>query len=184
MLNEILKDIDTKMSNCILNFDKEISKFNIKNINFDLIYNLYINYHGINTKLNKLININFNTNNSFRIVLFDKSIRNKVRNVIDNLNLNLTSNLDNNDIIINLPYITEEYRFKMFNLLKKELEKFKILIRNIRQLFRNKFKDLLKKKIINIDDNNFLNNNLNNITLKYNKLLEKKFFNKKDNILN
>ncbi len=185
MLNDFLNDINNKMNDCLVNFNNKISDFNVNNnINLNLIYNLCINYYGNNIKLNKLINIVVNDNNSLKISLFDKNIKNKVRNVIESLNLNITSNLDGDDIIINLPIITEDYRRNILNLLKKQLELFKINIRNIRCFFRKKFINLLKSNILSKNDNNILINKLDKITLNYINLLILNFNKKKKNILN
>ncbi len=184
MLNKILKEIDIEMNNCIINFDKKISEFNINNINLNLIYNLCIDYYGNKVKLKKLINITIGNNNTLKIFLFDKSIKNKVRNIIDSLNLNLTSNIDGNDIIINLPIVTESYKNKMLNLLKNQLELFKINIRNIRFFFRKKFISLFKKNKFGKDDIDILKKKLDKFTSNYINLLIFKYLKKKKNILN
>ncbi len=177
------KDIKHKMDKCIISFNKKISKFRINNLNFDYIYNLHIDYYGKKTNLSKLINISIINNNSLKILCFDKNIKNKIRRVIDVSNLNLTTNISNNDIIINLPIITQDYRNKIINLLKNELEFFKISLRNIRKVFKNKIKILFINKVISKDENILFNNNLQLITNKYIKKLNFFFLNKKKDIL-
>ncbi len=179
-LNE--EKIEIEMNKCVCSFKEKISKYNLNFNNINIISNLYIDYYGYKTKLYKLSNICFE-NNCFKISLFDKKIKNKVRNIIETSNLNLTTNICDNNIIVNLPPITEQYRIKILNLLKKDLEFFKISIRNKRKFFKNNIKILLKNKIFSKDESLLLNNKLQFMTNKYIKILSMLFLNKKKNIL-
>ncbi len=180
---EINEDyIDFEMNKCIISFKKNLSKYNLDFNNINIISNLYIDYYGYSTKLYKLSSICIK-NNCFKISLFDKNIKNKVRRAIETSDLNLTTNIDKNDIIVNLPIVTEQYKIKILNLLKKDLEFFKISIRNKRKFFKNNIKILLNNKIFSKDESLILNNKLQFITNKYIKMLDVLFIDKKNNIL-
>ncbi len=179
-LNE--DDINHEMNKCIISFKKKISKYNLNYNNINIISNLFVDYHGYKTKLSKLSSILLK-NNSFKISLFDKNIKNQVRKVIETSGLNFTTNVSKNDIIVNLPIITEQHKMKILDLLKKDLQFFKISIRNKRKFFKNNIKILLNNKVFNKDQSLLLNNKLQFITNKYIKILDDLFINKKNNIL-
>ncbi len=162
-----IKNVELKMKDSILSFNKLIEKYNLNLINLDIIYNLKIIYYNKNVKLSKLSNIVYLNRNSIKITLFDKSIKNKVRHLIENINLNLTTNVDNDEIIINLPPITVEYKKKILLLLNKDLEFYKIYIRNIRKNYNDKIKYWLKNKLISKDKYIFWNKNIQFLTNKY-----------------
>ncbi len=173
------KKIEFEMDKCVKSFKKNLSKYSLSFNNINIISNLCIDYHGYNTKLSKLSSICFE-DNCFKISLFDKDIKNKVRKVIETSGLNLTTNVNNNNIIVNLPPITEQYKIKVLDLLKKDLEFFKISIRVKRKIFKNSIKFLLKKKKFSEDKSLLLNNKLQFITNKYIKILDNLFINKKN----
>ncbi len=182
ILENIDKDyIKKKMKLCLINFKKNISKFNINFLDTNIISNLLINYYNKKVFLYKLSNIFIEKKNCFRICLFDKSIKNIVKRSILSLNLDLNINEDDNDILIYIPPLTEEKRFYYIKLLKKEFELSKISIRNVRKYFKIKFKSLIKN---NKDKINEFNSLLQEITNLYIKKLNILFKNKKSDMLN
>ncbi len=175
------KHIKKKMELCLINFKKKINKFNINFLDTNIISNLLIDYYNKKVFLYKLSNISIERKNCFRIGLFDKSIKNIVKKSILSLKLDLNINEDNDDILIYIPPLTEEKRFYLIKLLKKEFELSKISIRNVRKYFKIKFKSFIKNNKDEINEFNFL---LQEITNLYIEKLVTLFKNKKKNILN
>ncbi len=181
-INEL--DIKKKMEICLINFKKNINKFNINFLDVNVISNLLINYYGKKIFLNKLSKISIEKRCCFRICLFDKNIKNIVKKSILSLNLNLNLNENKNDILIFIPPLTEEKRFFFIKLLKKEFELSKISIRNIRKYFNNKIKLLIKNITYSKDEKNKFCFLLQKNTNLYINKLDILFNNKKKNILN
>ncbi len=180
-MDKIIKDdVKNKMLECVVSCQKNINRFNIHNMDSKIISSLYIDYYGKKTPLSKLSRIVVESSNSFRIFLFDYSIKNNVKKCIFLSKLDVNVVEDKNDLIIILPYLTEERKEKFLKLLKSEIELSKICIRNIRRKFKNKFKLMLKNKVISENDNMNLNLNLQKITNIYIKKLDIIFLNKKN----
>ncbi len=177
-------DIKKKMDECVSSFKKKISNYNVNKININIFSDLIINYFGENINLGKLSNIVIINNNLIKISLFDKNIKNNVRKVIETSNLNVSTNIDNNNILINLPPITENYRKNIFNKLKYDFEKYKVNIRNIRKFFNIKNKNLWLNKYINEDQFKLFNKKIQIFTNNYINLINIIFNNKKKIILN
>ncbi len=178
------KDIKKKMKLCLINFEKNINKFNIHFLDTNIISNLLIDYYNKKIFLYKLSNIFIEKNNCCRISLFDKNIKNIVKKTILSLNLDLNINEDKDDILIYIPPLTEEKRFYFVKLLKKEFELSKISIRNIRKYFKIKYKSLIRNFNYNKDKINKFNILLQKLTDLYISKLDILFYKKKNNILN
>ncbi len=174
--------IKDKMDKCVVICQNNISKYNINNINTKLISNLLIDYHGSKVYLYKLSRIIIENFNSLRISLFDRNVKKSVKKCIylSKLDLNVTD--DKDDLIVNLPLLTKDRKIKILKLIKNEIELSKISIRNIRREFKNKFRLLLKKKIISKDEEILFNNKLQKITEFYIKKLEVILINKKNTL--
>lgn len=178
------EDIKKKMEFCLINFKKNINKFNINFLDISIISNLLIDYYNKKIFLYKLSNISIEKKSCFRIFLFDKNIKNIVKKSILSLNLDLNINEDRNDILIYIPPLTEEKRFYFIKLLKKEFELSKICIRNVRKYFKVKFKFSIKNFNYNKDEINKFNILLQKLTDLYISKLDILFYKKKNNILN
>ncbi len=184
MLDKINKNIiESKMTSCIKSFKKNIIKYNIDNLNINIIGDLLINYYGKKICLSKISRIVIENNYMFRISLFDLSIKNIVKKIIYNTGLDYNIIDDKNDILIYVSIITEDKKNKIIKLLKDNVELTKICIRNIRRYFNNKIKLLLKKKIISEDEKNKLILDLQKITNFYIDKINIIFIKKKEKIL-
>ncbi len=180
-MEKVIKDsIKNKMWECVLSCQKNINRFNIHNMNLKIISSLYIDYYGKKTSLSKLSRLIVESSNSIRIILFDYSIKNNVKKCIFLSKLDVNVVEDKNDLIIILPFLTEERKKKNLKLLKSEIELSKICIRNIRRKFKNKFKLMLKNKVISENENINFNLNLQKMTNFYIKKLDIIFLNKKN----
>ncbi len=178
MFNKINKLLINKMDKCLNSFKLNIKKFNLNSLDLNIIGNIFIDYFGKKVLLNKLSNI-FMERNFFKISLFDKNIKNIVKKSILNLNLDVSIFEKNNDILIRIPILTEEKRYKFVKLLKNETELVKICIRNIRHEFKKKIRILFINKEISKDENKIFNKKIQNITNLYIKNIEFLFLNKK-----
>ncbi len=182
MFNKLNELLINKMDKCLNSFKLNIKKFNLSSLDLNIIGNIFINYFGKKILLNKLSNISMEKN-FFKISLFDKNIKNIVKKSILNLNLDVSIFEKNNDILVRIPILTEEKRYKIIKLLKNETELSKIFIRNIRHEFKKKIRILFVEKKISKDENKIFNKKLQNITNLYIKKIESLFLNKKENLI-
>ncbi len=171
-------DIKKEMSDCVCVFKKNINRY-IGNINTEIISRLLVDYYGNKVFLYKLSRITIENFNSLRISLFDASIKNNVKKSIflSKLDLNITDS--GKDLIVYLPLLTEERKKKILKLLKNDMELAKILIRNIRRKFKNKFKLFVKNGSFSKDEEKNINIKLQKNTDFYIKEIKNIFLNRK-----
>ncbi len=173
-------DVKKKMDKCISSCQTNIVKYNINHVNTKLISDLSIDYYGNKISLYKISRIIIESSNSLRISLFDNSIKKSVKKCIYLSKLDLNIIDDKNDLIVYLPLLTKDRKIKILKLLKNEIELSKISIRSVRREFKNKFKLLLKNKVISKDEEIYINSKLQKITELYIKKLEVILTNKKN----
>ncbi len=188
-MNNILdlyeKDLSNKMDNIVISFKKKINKFRTNRIDIGIISNLKINYYGKNCLLSNISRILVENNSTLRISLFDKNknIIKSVERKILSENIDLYPIIENNDLLIRVPPLTEEKKIKIIKLLKSELELGKIYIRNIRKIFKSKIKKNLKNKKLSIEEEKYFFKKLQKITDFNIKIINNIFLNKKKEII-
>ncbi|BFI91136.1 ribosome recycling factor [Enterobacterales bacterium endosymbiont of Anomoneura mori] len=183
MLKKIIEKNNKHMEKIYKNFKKDINKFFIGPASTNILDNILINYHGVNTKLNKLSHITIRNYNTIKVNLFDISLIKEVKNTILKSKLNLNVMISNKDIIIILPKINEDRRKELIKNVNFESEKNKIGIRKIRRIFNLKIKNLFKNKIINLDEKNQTTKEIQKFTDKYVEKINLKSINKIKNLI-
>ncbi|WP_343189595.1 ribosome-recycling factor [Buchnera aphidicola] len=166
MINDIINNINFFMKKCIKKFKNKINKLQFGKPSVRILDSIYINYYNVKTYIRKISNIVVKNNSILKITVFDLSILNKVKKAIIESNLDLSPYIIGNSICINFPVLTTEKKNKIIKIIKFESESAKINIRNIRRDGNEKIKKLLKKKIINIDEEYKLINKIQIITNK------------------
>ncbi len=146
--------VSKEMFKYIDDFKKKINKFSVNKFNIKLISDLNIFCYGRNIKLINLCKINLK-DNILIISLFDKNIVNLVEKSILLTKLDFNFSRKGNDIILNIPPLTNDRRNNILKLLKKELEFYKIFIRNKRKDFKKKILYFLKNKELSLNEKFF-----------------------------
>lgn len=167
MINDIINNINFFMKKCIKKFKKKINNLQFGKPSVRILDSIYIDYYNVKTYINKISNIIVKNNSTLQITVFDLSVLNKVKKAIIESDLDLSPPyINGNSICINFPVLTTEKKNKIIKMLKFESENTKINIRNIRRDGNEKIKKLLKKKIINLDEEYGLINKIQIITNK------------------
>ncbi len=174
-------DIKKEMSECVVNFKKNINRY-IGNIKTEIISRLLVDYYGNKVFLYKLSRITIENFNSLRISLFDSSVKNSVKKSIylSKLDLNITDS--GKDLIVYLPLLTEERKKKILKLLKNDMELAKVLIRNIRRKFKNRFKIFVKNGSLSQDEEKNINIHLQKNTDFYIKEIKSIFLSRRNKL--
>ncbi|XBC44574.1 MAG: ribosome recycling factor [Buchnera aphidicola (Schlechtendalia peitan)] len=178
MLNKVKIFTQKKMDDCIKTFVSYLGTLRTIGVSPSILDSIYIDYFGQKVQLCKLANIVVENFNTLTINLFDMSIKNNVEKTIINSELGLTPISIGNTLKIILPSLTEERRKNYIKLAKNAAEKNKICIRNVRRHANERIKRYLKDKLISMDIERNLQNEIQHITDEYikkiNTILEEK----------
>ena len=128
------------MSNAITHLEKKLMNIRAGKANPNMLSNVTVEYYGTNTPLSQVANINTPDGRTIIIQPWEKSILPEVEKGIEIANLGFNPMNNGENIIINVPALTEERRTELAKQAKTETEEAKIAIRNARKDANNEIK--------------------------------------------
>ena len=144
-MNEELKIIFNltreSMANAISHLEKKLLNIRAGKANPNMLINVFVDYYGTKTPINQVANINTPDGKTLIIQPWDKSILEEVEKGIELANLGFNPMNNGENIIINVPVLTEERRIELVKQAKIEIEDAKIAIRNARKDANNQIKN-------------------------------------------
>ena len=164
-LDLILDLAKEAMSNAIMHLEKKLMNFRAGKANPNMLSNVTIEYYGTNTPLSQVANINTPDGRTIIIQPWEKTILPEIEKGIEIANLGFNPMNNGENIIINVPTLTEERRTELAKQAKTETEEAKIAIRNARKEANNEIKkysnfseDLKKNSELDIQEitNNYI----------------------------
>jgi len=145
MNDKILETATIYMNKCIKNFSYNLLKIRTGRASSGLIDHISIKYHGNNVLISKLANIYNIDSRTLGISPWEKELLPKIEKAIQSSELGLNPLNLGETLRIPIPPISGESRKKIIKIVKKELEKSKVSIRNVRRDINN----TIKKKLLN-----------------------------------
>ena len=133
MSQAVIKDTNSKMSQAVQSFSKQLATVRAGRANPALLNNVYVDYYGAATPLNQLATITVPEARLLLISPFDKSSIGEIEKAIQKADLGLSPSSDGNVVRINIPTLTEERRKDLVKVVGKYAEESKVQIRNIRR---------------------------------------------------
>ena len=144
-MNEELKIIfdltKESMANAISHLEKKLLNIRAGKANPNMLINVYVDYYGTKTPINQVANINTPDGKTLIIQPWDKSMLEEVEKGIELANLGFNPMNNGENIIINVPVLTEERRIELVKQAKIEIEDAKIAVRNARKDANNQIKN-------------------------------------------
>ena len=144
-MNEELKIIfdltKESMGNAISHLEKKLLNIRAGKANPNMLINVFVDYYGTKTPINQVANINTPDGKTLIIQPWDKSMLEEVEKGIELANLGFNPMNNGENIIINVPVLTEERRIELVKQAKIEIEDAKIAIRNARKDANNQIKN-------------------------------------------
>lgn len=178
-MNEILEETKLRMEETIENMEKRFLNIRAGRANPAILDNVLVNYYGNLTPLKQLANISIPEARQLMIKPFDKSTLSNIEKSIYESNIGLTPNNNGDVIILNIPALTEETRREYVKQAKTVAEDAKIALRNIRQDSNND----TKKLEVPEDDIKYCQDQIQDIIVKYNKIVDEKLSLKEKELL-
>ena len=172
---EIILDMAKEsMSNAISHLEKKLINIRAGKANPNMLTNVFVDYYGTNTPISQVANINTPDGRTLIVQPWDKSMLQEIEKGIEIANLGFNPMNNGENIIINIPVLTEERRRELVKQAKSEVEEAKIAIRNARKDANNEIKkteDLSEdlKKNSELDIQEITDKNINKADLIFEK---------------
>ena len=168
MIDEILLEVEEKMTKSIDSLKDRLTNIRAGRANPSMLDAVKVNYYGTDTPLNQVANISVPEARKLQVKPYDKSCLADIEKAIYEADLGLTPNNTGEVIFISIPELTEDRRRELVKQAKSMGEEAKIALRNIRQDANSD----IKKLELNEDEEKWGENEVQEYINKYNKIVE------------
>jgi ribosome recycling factor len=183
MLQDIIKDANTRMDKTIASFKLDLQKIRTGRAHPSLLDHISVDYYGTMTPIPKAANVTIEDARTLVVTAWDKSMVQAIERAILESELGLNPNTAGTVMRIPLPPLTQERRRDLVKVLKGEAEQAKVAVRNIRREAMSDLKDLLKEKAIAEDDERRGQDEVQKLTDAHIKKIDEAFAAKEQEIL-
>lgn len=152
MLDDIKKKATARMDKSVDALKQEYGKLRTGRASAGLIEPIRVDYYGSQTPISQVASVVVEDARTITITPWEKTMVGPIEKAIMASDLGITPNTAGTVIRIVMPQLTEERRRDLVKMVKSEAEQAKISIRNVRRDAMQEVKELLKKKLISVDD--------------------------------
>lgn len=170
MNTDIIKLTEEKMIKTLENLEHRFATVRAGRANPSSLDGITADYYGVATPLKQLATISVPEARQLLIKPFDRGCLGAIEKAIFESNLGYTPNNDGETIRIIIPVLTEDRRKELTKQVKSMAEDGKVSIRNI----RHDSNEEIEKQEISEDEQKNLENRVQELVNKYNKLIEDK----------
>lgn len=132
-INFIIETATESMNGSIAHLEKEFLNIRAGKASPQMLGGVFVDYYGSQTPLSQVANINAADARTLTVTPWEKNMMQPIEKAIQIANLGLNPMNNGENIIINIPALTEERRKELVKQAKSEAEDAKIGIRNARK---------------------------------------------------
>ena len=151
-LDDIKKNLDSKMDHSIDSFKTNLTKIRTGRANPALLDTVHVDYYGSMLPLSQVANLTLLDARTIGIQPWEKGMGAKIEKAIRESDLGLNPASMGDLIRVPMPMMTEERRKELTKLVRGEGESAKVAIRNVRRDANDAVKKLVKDKLASEDD--------------------------------
>lgn len=141
-LQLIYDEIKSSNAKAIVHFENELLKVRAGKATPSMLYSVMVDYYGSPTPIQQVANISTMDARTLTVQAWEKNMLNEIAKGIMNANLGLNPQNNGEQLIIQIPPLTEERRRDLVKKAKAESEQAKIGVRNNRKDGIDMIKDL------------------------------------------
>lgn len=179
MNTEVINLTEEKMNKTLDNLEHRFVTVRAGRANPSSLDGITADYYGSPTPLKQLATISVPEARQLLIKPFDRSCLGAIEKAIFESNLGYTPNNDGETIRIIIPVLTEERRKELTKQIRAMAEDAKVSIRNI----RHDANEDIEKEEISEDEQKNLQNRVQDLVNKYNKLIDEKTKEKENELM-
>lgn len=128
-----LEDASEHMNKTLIHVGHELTKIRAGKANPSMLDGVQVSYYGNLTPLNQVSSLTTPDARTIFIKPWEKSIIQEIEKAIRDANLGLNPQNDGQQVIVNIPMLTEERRKQLVKQVGNECEHGRVSIRNIRK---------------------------------------------------
>lgn len=174
-----IENAEAKMQKAIENMEARFTNVRAGRANPAMLNGINVEYYGASTPLNQVANITVPEARQLFIKPFDKTLVKEIEKAIHEANLGITPTNNGEMVILTVPELNEERRKEYVKQIKGMGEDAKVALRNAREDARNE----IKKAEMPEDEQNRLNDKIQELITKYNKIVDDKVKEKENELM-
>lgn len=174
-----IENAEAKMQKAIENMEARFTNVRAGRANPAMLNGINVEYYGASTPLNQVANITVPEARQLFIKPFDKTLVKEIEKAIHEANLGITPTNNGEMVILTIPELNEERRKEYVKQIKGMGEDAKVALRNAREDARNE----IKKTEMPEDEQNRLNDKIQELITKYNKIVDDKVKEKENELM-
>ena len=179
MNTDVIKLTQEKMDKTLESLDNRFATVRAGRANPSSLDGITVEYYGSQTPLKQLATISVPEARQLLIKPFDRGCLGAIEKAIFESNLGYTPNNDGETIRIIIPVLTEDRRKELTKQIKAMAEDAKVSIRNIRRDANEE----VEKLEISEDEQKHLQNQVQDLVNKYNKIIEDRTKEKEEELM-
>jgi ribosome recycling factor len=152
MIDVIFNEAKTRMDKTISSLESDLSKIRSNRAHPSLLEHLTVDYYGNQTPLQQVASINAEDARTLVVAPWEKQMVSVIEKAIMNSGLGLNPASAGMVIRVPMPALTEERRRDLTKVVRDEVERARVAVRNIRRELNTDLKELQKSKEISEDD--------------------------------
>jgi len=168
-LDLILESVKQDMEAAVKHLDHAFQRIRAGRASTAMVQDVMVEYYGAPTPINQVANVSVPDAMTISIQPWDRTAINAIEKAIINSNLGFAPSNNGENIILNVPPLTEERRKELAKQAKVEAENTKVTIRNARQ---DGLKELKKLEGVSEDVVKGVEEEIQGFTDKYVKLCD------------
>lgn len=175
-----MQNIEQQMNEVITHLNSEFSKIRTGRANPNMLEGIKVEAYGAPTPIAQVAMISVPEARQLLVKPFDPSLLKEIDHAINKAELGINPTNDGENIRLVIPPLTEDSRKLLVKEASATAENAKVSIRNIRKNANN---DIKKNKDLTDDEKKGQENDVQNLTDKFNKLIESEFKKKEKDIM-
>jgi len=172
-------EAELKMEKAISNVEARFTTVRAGRANPGMLSGIEADYYGVKTPINALANITVPEARQLFVKPFDRSALKDIERAISEANIGIVPSNNGEMIILTVPELNEERRKEYVKLVRSYAEEARVALRNIRQDANNSIKKVEDSE----DEEERLLKIVQNLTDKYNKIVDDKTKEKENELM-
>lgn len=164
---KVFQETEEKMKKAMDSLKKELGNIRAGRATPAMLERVSVDYYGTPTPVNQVANVTAPEPRMLVIQPWEKNLLSVIEKAILKSDLGITPNNDGNVIRLNVPQLTQQRRTELVKMTKKSAEEAKVAVRNLRRDANESLKKLEKDKAISEDENKRGQEEIQKLTDKY-----------------
>lgn len=173
MIDDIMQSAAGRMAKSVESLKHELAKIRTGRAHPSLLEHITVNYYGTESSLPKVANVNVEDSRTLVITPWDKGMVPAIEKAIMTSDLGLNPVTTGTVIRVPMPALTEERRRDLVKVVRHEGENGRVAVRNIRRDAISEVKEALKEKLISEDEDRRAQEQIQKLTDKHVKDIDK-----------